>query len=210
MICASGQVDPTNIKIENGSFEGEPSCCTTPNAWADCGFENETPPDIQPAWSFHQALYGVRQKAFHWNTYLAMVTRENGTYERVSQKLSTPMLKDRCYAFSIYLMMSAEYKSAVSSDSFRTIRYFDNPVILKIYGIDRELKTVELLAESSPVSNSIWQKYDFELGPQSEMAYFILEAYYDPKVKEFYNGNLLLDHASDLKLISCKTDSEEK
>ena len=108
------QVPNTNdIFIQNGSFEGTPKCCEPPNGWIDCGFKGETPPDVQPALDDkNQPFFSVTKTAFHGNTYLGMVVRENDTYERVSQRLIKPMLKGTCYSFSIMLCRSSTYLSA--------------------------------------------------------------------------------------------------
>ena len=128
-----GQTDTTTIVLINGSFEGTPQPGNPPAAWIDCGFRAETPPDIQPQVPGREPFFRVTKPAYHGNTYLGMVVRENETYERVGQKLSRPLKKGRCYSFSIYLTRSLEYISA-SHMSSTELKSFTTPVILRIYG----------------------------------------------------------------------------
>jgi len=206
-ICAQ---EASTIHLINGSFEGSPRCCTTPDGWIDCGFKTESPPDIQPAPATSKPLFGVTKEAFHGKTYLALVARENDTYESVTQQLSSPMIKDSCYAFSIYLMKSPIYLSGINGEGFGTLRPFTTPIVLRIYGSDGNCQSKELLAESSPVKDTEWKKYDFELQPHSNLTHLQLGVYYDSDSKYPYNGNMLLDQASDMSLIPCSSLKKKK
>ncbi len=204
-----GAQETSTIKLINGSFEGTPRCCFTPEGWVDCGFKTESPPDIQPAQAPSEPLFGVTKEAFHGKTYLGMVARENDTYESTSQKLSAAMIKDSCYAFSIYLMKSPNYLSGLKGDAFYTPRQFTTPIILRIYGGDGYCHNKELLAESLPVVDTSWHKYEFELIPNSNLTYILLQVYYYTDLLYPYSGNMLLDHASDLSLIPCSTHKKK-
>ncbi|MBK9271036.1 MAG: OmpA family protein [Saprospiraceae bacterium] len=201
------QRDTTTIYLINGSFEGSPRCCSTPDGWIDCGFKTESPPDVQPAPPPAEPLFGVTKDAYHGQTYLGMVARENDTYERVSQHLSAPLRKGRCYVFSIHLMKSPIYLSGLKGDAFNTPRPFTTPIVLRIYGGDGYCHQKQLLAESPPVKDTVWKKYEFEFQPKSDMAYLELEVFYKTPVLYPYNGNMLLDHASHLTIIPCPQDS---
>jgi outer membrane protein OmpA-like peptidoglycan-associated protein len=203
-----GQTDTTTIVLINGSFEGTPQPGNPPAAWIDCGFRAETPPDIQPQVPGREPFFRVTKPAYHGNTYLGMVVRENETYERVGQKLSRPLKKGRCYSFSIYLTRSLEYISA-SHMSSTELKSFTTPVILRIYGGEGYCNQKELLAESEPVANSDWKRFDFEFKPKSDLPYLELEAFYKTPVLFPYNGNLLLDNASNIKLIPCPEDKKK-
>jgi hypothetical protein len=98
--------DKAVIKFENPSFEDEPQPAHTPLGWDDCGFANETPPDIGPTEPFK-----VTQKAFHGKTYLGLVTRDIKTWEGVGQKLSKTIKEGSCYNLSIHIMRSPIYES---------------------------------------------------------------------------------------------------
>ncbi len=199
----SSQTDTSIIIINNGSFEGTPQCCVVPVGWQDCGFRGETPPDIQPAIDDNsRPLFGVTKSSFHGNTYLGLVVRSNDTYERVAQRLNKPMLKGRCYSFSIYLCRSDTYLSATNADPNNKQQY-TTPLKLRIWGGEAYCNQKELMAESVLIENTEWQLYEFEFKPKSNLTYLELEAFYKTPVLFPYNGNLLLDNASHLKLIPC-------
>ncbi|MBK8388863.1 MAG: hypothetical protein IPL23_06005 [Saprospiraceae bacterium] len=53
------------------------------------------------------------------------------------------------------------------------------------------------------VDNNQWQQYDFTFKPRSDYRYILVEAYYKVPVILPYNGHLLVDKLSDIKLIPC-------
>ncbi|MFN8330821.1 MAG: OmpA family protein [Saprospiraceae bacterium] len=199
------QQDTNIIVLINPSFEGTPQCCNPPTGWVDCGWRNETPPDIQPAAPGQNPLFGVTKKAFDGRTYLGMVTRDNESYERVAQNLTQPLLKGRCYAFSIYLCRSVEYLSASHNNS-NVLKPFSTPIVLRIYSGDAYCHQKELLAESALVENTDWKQFNFTLSPTSDCHYLELEAFYKTPVLMPYNGNILIDKASEIRRIPCPNE----
>jgi hypothetical protein len=203
-----GQNINDTIHIINGSFEGVPGCCKSPTGWIVCGFEDETPPDIQPLLPPEKPLFGVTLKAVHGDTYIGMVIRQNGTYESIDQKLTKPLKADNCYYFSIYLSHSPIYNSG-TRENYKILIPYTTPAVLRIWGGNNYCQPKELLGMSYPIENTEWIRFNFELSPKSEVNYIELEAYYNPSSTVPYNGNILLDHASDIILIPCKTDKEK-
>lgn len=198
-----------DIFLQNGSFEGTPTCCQPPSGWTDCGFKGETPPDIQPALNQdNQPFFNVTKKAIVGNTYLGMVVRENETYERVSQRLIKPLRKDVCYTFSIMLCRSETYLSASNRNEPNNLKQFTSPVILRIWGGEAYCNQKQLLAESPLIENTDWKRYEFEFYPKFDLNYFELEAFYKTPVLFPYNGNILLDDASHITVIPCPTDPQ--
>ncbi len=194
------------IIIQNGSFEGIPQCCVAPPAWTDCGFKGETPPDIQPALDYYQQpLFDVTKKPFNGNTYLGMVVRDNDTYERVAQRLTKPLLKGKCYTFSIHLATSPSYKSASNSNPTE-LKQYTTPIVLQIWGGIGLCNQKELLAQSSLITNHEWQAFEFEFRPKQDITVFELSAYYKTPILMPYNGNLLLDNASNIYMVPCPED----
>ncbi len=197
--------------FSNPSFEDIARASLPPRGWIDCGFPNESAPDVQPS-----GAWEVYRPAYHGNTYLGMVTRENDTWESVGQRLSAPLLKDQCYRFSIYLCMSSEYWSQVVPDSIKSReiedistlpeKNFDQAIKLRIWGGDGYCDKKELLAESQTVKNTFWEKYSFKLEPKRDITHLVLEAFYKTPTLFPYNGNLLLDHASVFTPIPCDED----
>jgi hypothetical protein len=192
------------IKLVNPSFEGIPTCCQSPMGWTDCGFKGETPPDIQPALDQqNNAIFNVITAPYEGDTYMGMVVRENDTYESVSQKLSMPLQKGKCYSFSVMLCRSDTYLSATKNGRPSDLKQFTSPIVLKIWGGDAFCNFKELLATSSLVENTDWERYDFEFIAKSQLEYFGLEAFYKTPALFPYNGNVLLDDASDILEIDC-------
>ena len=179
------------IKLDNPSFEDEPSVGHAPQGWFDCGFAGESPPDVQPSGAF----ICVKQ-AFKGKTYLGMVVRDNDTYEAVGQKLKKPLLKDVKYSFSLYACQSENYMSKsqiTGKDANYTI-----PAVIKIWGGDGYCVKKELLAQSQPVDFSNWKKLEFTLSPKADHGYILIEAYYVKVFKFVYKGHVLVDNLSDI------------
>lgn len=190
----------TVIKLQNPSFEDVPSISKTPSFWTDCGAPGESEPDVQPSgWM-------VNRPAFHGKTYLGMVVRDNETWEAVGQQLSSPMLGGKCYEFSINLSKSSTYISQ-SHKTGRDANY-TTPIKLRIWGGNNYCNKSELLTESSLVTNTRWIKYDFTFRPKKSHQFIILEAFYNTPTLVPYNGNILLDGASDIVLVPCNKRTE--
>lgn len=178
------------LTFDNPSFEGTPAHSTTPNEWENCGFPNESPPDIQPSFTFL-----VSTTPYEGKTYLGMVVRDNDSWESVGTRLSAPMVKDQPYEFQISLARSLSYMSQ-SRKSDQPANYI-TPVKLRIWGgLDICSRDV-LLAESPLVKHSEWGRYTFNFQSSLEdIQFIVLEVYYESSKVEPYNGNLLLDAAS--------------
>lgn len=195
-----------SIILTNPSFEGQPMASRTPYGWVDCGFKGETPPDIQPSGTFM-----VTREAFSGNTYLGMVVRDNDTWERVSQRLTTPIQAGTCYSFTIYLCRSGVYLSPDPSSSALQGRdvpqlkpkSYTQPAVLRIWGGSGYCSQRELLAETPTVENTNWKAYTLTFEPQQTHTYFELEAFYKTPTLLPYNGNLLLDNAGPLVPVPC-------
>jgi outer membrane protein OmpA-like peptidoglycan-associated protein len=211
ILCASvyltAQAD--TVRLVNGSFEGQPMASRTPYGWVDCGFKGETPPDIQPSGTFM-----VTREAYEGNTYLGMVVRDNDTWERVSQRLTTPIQAGTCYSFTIYLCRSSVYLSPDPSSSAlqgRDIpqikpKSYTQPAVLRLWGGSGYCSQRELLGETPTVENTNWQAYTLTFEPSQTHSYFELEAFYKTPTLLPYNGNLLIDHASPLVPVPCPGD----
>lgn len=201
-LYADAQKD--EIFLNNASFEEIPHKGGSEfdlgiRGWYDCGelqFPRETSPDIHPinAWE-------VTMPSSEGSTYLGMVVRDNDSWESISQRLKVPMEQGKCYRFSIDLARSSYYISA--SRITRQIENYTEPAVLRIWGGTGVCGRHELLGESSKVSNTQWERYDFEFEPGRDMNYFTLEAFYEVPVLIPYNGHILLDNASSIVQIPC-------
>ena len=68
----------SQIYLTNASFEGEPQDATVPTGWFAC--ELGTTPDILPG------FWGVYSESSEGETYLGLITREDGTFESIGQR----------------------------------------------------------------------------------------------------------------------------
>ncbi len=186
------------IKLENPSFEGVPGEGTRggklPDGWYDCGFPGETPPDVHPKPG--GGAFQVTTKPAHGKTYLGLITRGSDTWEMVSQRLVSSLQAGMTYSFSIDLCHSTTMISASRTSNLPT--KYDTPITLRIWAGDEYCSRTELLAVSPLITNDKWEKYDFKFTPTADHRYIVLEAYYKPKSPSPYNGNLLMDNASDI------------
>lgn len=94
------------IHFENPSFEDNPHDSYVPKGWYDCGFEQSSPPDVQP-----NNRHFLQMTAHNGETFLGMVTRDNKTWERIGQSLRQPIVAGKCYAVAIALAKSPIYLS---------------------------------------------------------------------------------------------------
>lgn len=177
------------IGLDNPSFEGEPIDAMVPTGWHAC--EIGTTPDILPG------PWGVVQDPYEGETYMGLITRQDGTWESVGQRLKEPLMPKECYSFSIYLARSNTYSG------------YNLPIRLRIWGSQSPCKDrgneIELLAETSLVEHLDWKRYEFEFFPDKHVHYIILEAFYPLGVGIYYNGNILIDNCSQITL--CKRAS---
>jgi len=216
-VCAWGlnaQLD--TIRLSNPSFEDNPRKGGYYNnpfqaqqnnikGWYDCGiihFSEETAPDIHPS-----DYWENRKQPSHGDTYLGMVTRDNDTWESVSQELPVPLQGGKCYSFSIELSKSRQYISGSRLNAEDKPKYnYTTPAVLRMWGGFGYCGTNELLAESIPVDNSEWKTYSFKLSPEANYKYITFEAFYKVPVVIPYNGHILVDNCSDLIEINCEDE----
>lgn len=190
------ETDEQPIQLANPSFEDMPRHSKPPRGWYDCGFERESPPDVQP-----NSTFSVTKAAQDGDTYLGMVVRDNDTWEAVSQRLSRPLQKGKCYSFSLHLARSELYLST-SRVTDQTANY-TTPAKIRIYGGFNYCDKQFLLAESSLVINTRWLEYNFKFEPIDNYSFLILEVFYKTPTLFPYNGNVLVDNASDIRPIPC-------
>ena len=133
------------IKLTNASFEDVPNHSSVPYGWNNCGDVYESPPDIQPG------FFEVEKMAQRGRSYVGLVTRDNDTWEGISQKMSKPIVAGKCYKFNIYLAKSSKYISL--SKSSMTKENFNQAVRLRIWGGNSHCHKKEILAETGPINH---------------------------------------------------------
>ena len=136
------QKTSAQITLDNASFEGVSDDATMPTGWHAC--KAGTTPDILPG------PWGVVKEAYDGDTYAGLITRENGTWESIEQRLSAPMMGGECYSFSLFLAYSKKYAG------------YNLPLKLRIWGSATRCSKDQLLAQTKFVNHTDWRKYDFE------------------------------------------------
>lgn len=182
------------IPFLNPSFEDRPDFGKPPAGWFYCGHFGETPPDIHPG-----GFYGVETPPKDGQTYVGMVTRDNGTAEQLGQRLTQPLTPGQCYAFRIFAARSEVYAS-VSRLTGQPAPY-TLPLKLSILGAKRHCEPTVVLGRSKTMLETEWQQLDFVLKPEEAFDHLILSA--TSANGESYNGNILLDAASPLVPCDC-------
>ena len=168
------------IVLENASFEGDAQDATVPVGWHPC--ELGTTPDILPG------PWGVYTAPVDGETFMGLITRDDGSWESVGQRLAEPMKPKECYGFSVQLAHSASYSG------------YNLPLKLRIWGANKQCKKTQLLAETDPIEHQNWELYQFVFYPKHTINYLIFEAQYIDGVYFHYKGNVLIDNCSPIKL----------
>lgn len=193
--------DSEVIYVKNPSFEGIAGPGQAPNHWSDCGYINETPPDIQPYGGFN-----VTRPAFNGKTYIGLVTRDNNTWESITQYLSSPLVQGTCYKVSLYACMSPVYISPTKKNQSVPVN-FNKGIVLRLWGSNGRCEKTELLSSiNQAVDHTDWRSYEFELKPTlSTYTHLVIEAYYKTPTLSYYNGNILVDNMSEI--VECNVPS---
>jgi hypothetical protein len=186
------------VALRNPSFELSRELSLL-EAWEGCGeFKEESLPDLQPG------QLGCDKPAAHGDHYLGIVTRANGTWERICQVLDKALQPDSVYWFAIQLASSAKYFSGTRTSKEQL--NFSDPVKLRIWGVNLDHTQSEVMAETNPVNHDEWMVYEMQLFvPDFEVAQIVFEAYY-PDSERKTAGNLLLDNCSALYPSSMYSD----
>ncbi|PPK88207.1 OmpA family protein [Neolewinella xylanilytica] len=195
--------DDVAIYLTNPSFEDIPRVSEPPRGWTDCGFPGESAVDVQPE---PHREFDVFKTAFHQNTYLGMVVRDNDTYERVSQQMSNPMVAGQCYELRVHLAKSDVYRSQ-SRLTDAQVNY-DTPAKLQIRGGFGNCDLGAIIGKSPLIDNVDWQEYTFKLEPEEDYTHIVLEAYYNTPILFPYNGNVLVDNIQPLTPVACDLTDE--
>jgi len=168
----------SQITLDNASFEGEPQDATVPIGWHPCA-PGSTPDILPGAW-------GVYNEPSEGDTYMGLITRKEGSWESVGQRLSAPMKANECYNFSLDLAHSKTYAN------------YNKPLKLKIWGGNTSCNKDILLAESTYIDHTDWKRYHFKLFPTDlTVNYIIFEAQFMDGLYFEYNGNILIDNCSE-------------
>jgi len=167
-------------EIRNPSFEETSRMGKVPDHWNSC--KKGGTPDILPG------VWEVTTPAATGETYLGLITRSEGTWESVGQELSSPVIPEECHTFSLQLARSPTYVN------------FNLPIKLKVYLGNDLCDKAQLIGESKNITSKKWIKEYFSFVPKAPFTHLILEAYYGNGIYFYYNGNVLIDDLSPIKM----------
>lgn len=161
------------VTLSNPSFEGQPADATMPSAWY--AESDGTTPDILPGY------WGVYNDASDGETFIGLITRSDGSFESIGQRLESSLVNDLCYNFKIDLSYSNNYSG------------FNKPIHLKIWVSNKKGERQQLVFKSPLIKHLEWKSYNVEFTTESQMDYIILEAYINDKPVN-HKGNILIDN----------------
>ena len=123
------------IIIKNNSFESFLNSYSYSNPFSNISFwrnlasEEYSGPDVFGLWN----MWTVTVEPYDKKYCIGLVTRPDGTYEIIGQRLTTPLKANFEYRLEIYVCQSETYKSPVASDPNKIID-FTNATIIMILG----------------------------------------------------------------------------
>jgi hypothetical protein len=167
-----------DIYLTNASFEGEASDATVPVGWFACA--PGTTPDILPG------PWGVYQEATEGETFIGLITRSDGSFESIGQRLSSPLKQTECYSFSMDLAYSNTYAG------------YNRPIKVRVWAGKKKGEKRQLIAESTAIDDIDWATHNFQFTAKENYFYIIIEAFYQ-EGRFSHQGNILIDNFSALK-----------
>ena len=177
-LLASGKLVSQQIELSNSSFEGEPRDATVPQGWMGC--KEGTTPDILPGY------WGVYNEPSDGDTYVGLITRANGTWESIGQRLSQALKKDECYTWSLDLAHSDTYSG------------YNGPLKLRIWASKTKCQKDQLIYESPLIEHLDWETYQVKFTATGEYRYILMEAFHSED-RFSYEGNILIDRLRGIK-----------
>ncbi len=180
------------IWLENPSFESAyhgPGY--VPKPWLNCGFEGETPPDVQPG------AFGVTLIPADGDTYLGLVTRQNRSWEAIGQRLKHAFIPGFNYHWSIRLARDTVYLGANRSSPKDSINHLA-PVLIRIWSGRRPCERKELLAVSAPIQHHEWQDVSFHFAPKQKGNRYLLIEVIAAGALGREPGHVLMDDAAPI------------
>lgn len=161
----------------NGSFEGELQDAVVPIGWNGC--ELGTTPDLLPG------AWGVYQEASDGDSYVGLITRSDGSWESIGQRLSQSLKQLECYKFTVDLSRSKTYAD------------YNKPVRLMIWGGTGRCEKEQLLFSSGLIDHTYWKTYEVKFRVKVPINYIIFEAYFEEEGNHV-RGNILMDNLSPM------------
>jgi hypothetical protein len=171
----------SQITLINPSFEGDkPQDACVPAGWQIC--KQGSTPDILPG------VWGVFTEASDGDTFVGLITRADGTWESIGQRLSAPLAPNECYALTLDLAFSKAYAG------------YNKPVKLRVWGGKNKCGRDQIIAQSGFIDHADWETYTFQFVPKETINYVIIEAHYTDEPGFSHQGNILIDHIRPIRI----------
>jgi hypothetical protein len=197
-------ISQVEMPLMNPSFEGvaiRPSINGSSfllSGWEDWGsglFPNHSPPDVHAEYSYVWQVLTLPQDG---QTYVGLVTRDDGSWECIGQKLRNKLLAGQAYSLILYLCQDSSYSSPTINSQGRLVK-FNNPAVVRIWGGDYSSRFTDLLAESDPITHNDWRQYTLDLIPEQDLYFIAISVYFPNNATEPTAGHVLIDNAKLIK-----------
>ena len=166
------------IYLNNASFEGQPQDATVPVGWLPC--EAGTTPDILPG------PWGVFTEPSEGQTFVGLITREDGSWESICQRLPESIKASDCHEFELDLARSGSYAG------------YNDPIRLRIWGGMRKCGKDQLLFTSQLIDHTDWETYKVSFTAKQPINYILIEACF-PDRSVSQRGNVLIDNITAIR-----------
>lgn len=163
------------ISFSNPSFEDQPADATVPQGWLPCALG--TTPDILPG------FWGEYGEAQDGDTYIGLITRQDGSHESIGQRFSDKLQEKGCYHFKISLAKGEDYIG------------FSKPLKLRIWIGANLCDKQQMIFESKLIENTSWEVFEVKFSAKKTSQYMIIEAFHSDVIED-YKGNILIDNMS--------------
>jgi len=164
------------VYITNPSLEDAPADATMPSGWFAAS--KGTTPDILPGY------WGVYIEPENGNSYAGLITRTDGSYESIGQRLENTLEENSCYEMALFLSHSDNYTG------------YNGAIKLRVWISNKKKSRKQMIFESPLIDDEEWKPFNFNFYPERDMKYIILEAYNPDKSKNI-KGNILIDGLSN-------------
>ena len=165
------------ITLSNKSMEGQPADATMPTGWF--AQSEGTTPDILPGY------WGVYTEPDDGDTYIGLITRQDGSFESIGQRLEQTIQEGQCYKFKLSLAHSDNYSG------------YNKPVHLKVWLGSKNKSRDQLIFLSPLIDHLDWEKYSIEFKADSNFDYLIIEAFISEEPSN-HKGNILIDNLTPI------------
>ncbi|MEN0006942.1 MAG: hypothetical protein AAF798_22510 [Bacteroidota bacterium] len=183
------------IPIKNPSFEANRAALDqTPYKWSNCSIGIDSPPDILTV-----NMPGTRNfnyPAAAGENHLALLHFEDGSMERIGQRLAVPLQAGAIYRFSLFARQAYAGGYTAKRTSYEALQYLQHPLALEVWGGFSSCDDYELLASSMVIENRHWQRVDFVFRPSANFTHLMISPQCDQDPLQ--GGHIMIDDLSTI------------